>query len=154
MTEQNKQPPAEAGEGAIAYAVYGINHLGEHYVRGVYPVFKDWGIDDCGLGDRWAGNELLYTSQTTATQAAVAAAMRKAAREVYSFTGLQEATRSHLIERILSSIPAEANIALERICMEVAKQAAEFGCYPCDDDELLNQLRAIVASILLPNQEG
>jgi hypothetical protein len=51
----------QAGVHATAYAVYGINASGKHYVRTVKQLdpASDWKIDDDGLGDRWAGNEVL-----------------------------------------------------------------------------------------------
>jgi hypothetical protein len=108
--EQNKQPPAEAG---AAIAVVDADA-------------------PCGIALTDAGAKLpigtkLYTSQTTATQAAVAVAKREAARIVHSFTGLQEATRNHLIERLLSSIPAEANAALRELMMDCISAGYDAG---------------------------
>jgi hypothetical protein len=128
--EQNKQPPAEAG---AAIAVVDADA-------------------PCGIALTDAGAKLpigtkLYTSQTTATQAAVAVAKREAAREVYSFTGIQEATRNHLIERILSSVPAEANAALDAYvqekCMEVANEMNTIKSI-VDDDSIYSIVTSVI----------
>jgi hypothetical protein len=115
--EQNNQPPAEAGEGAVAKIIR--NASGQITIQGPDGDYFDMS-EHIGA--------TLYTSQTTATQAAVATAMRKAAREVYSFTGIQEATRNHLIERILSSIPAEATAALRELMIAAADEGWDAGC--------------------------
>jgi hypothetical protein len=134
MTEQNKQPPAEAGAGAVAEVF-------------AYAPWID-GRECPTLIDATKPLEIgtkLYTSQTTATQAAVAAAKREAARIVHSFTGLQEATRNHLIERILAAIPAEATAALEKMLENVARKVdTERYCRELDEVDL----RAIVTSVI------
>ena len=57
MKNENNAVPA----GPIAYAVYGIDAAGKHYLRAVKPIEagEDWKIDDDCLGDRWSGNEAL-----------------------------------------------------------------------------------------------
>jgi hypothetical protein len=113
MTEQNKQPPAESGEG-VAEVRY-TSHPG-----------KDCIIVWIGEGKPEIGDKL-YTSQTAATQAAVAAAMRKCAELVRTQVVWNESVAPDCFaEAILASIPAEANAALEKMLMEVAKQASDY----------------------------
>ena len=122
----NKQPPAEAGEGAVAYAVYGIS-CGKAFIANVKlastaPDGEPLSDDD-GWGDRWAGNTLLYTSQTTATQAAVATAMMKCAELANAWVDVQSGQRAKFFheirDEILASIPAEATAALRELMVEV-----------------------------------
>jgi hypothetical protein len=73
MTEQNKQPPAEAGEGAV-YQRRRVNESPGTWEE-VLPITYEQNYE--GYEHR-----ILYTSQTTATKAAVAAAMRKCAEHI------------------------------------------------------------------------
>jgi hypothetical protein len=137
MTEQNKQPSAEAGEGAV------------------YMTFRrasNWQVSSKESYDAFNGTKrILYTSQTTATQAAVAAAMRGVQRlskkEIMELRGRHPEGILHFANALMdkmvkSSIPAEANAALEKICMEVA-EAVDAGSHLVWED-----LRAIVTSAI------
>jgi hypothetical protein len=140
MTEQNKQPPAEDG---AAIAVVDADA-------------------PCGIALTDAGAKLpigtkLYTSQTTATQAAVAAAMRecaeqwmKAAQHGYG-TKLDSAQIIHfnagiaaMYDAILAAMPAEANEALEKICLEVIDDLIKVKPHLWTD----HNIRAIVTSVI------
>jgi hypothetical protein len=102
----NKQPPAEAGEGVVAWMHMDGNEVitNAAYVK-VNDVFKCLYFP-------------LYTSQTTATQAAVAAAMREFAEvllaEIKANYGTASVSDGPLWHSIVNnSIPAEATAALD-----------------------------------------
>lgn len=42
----------------LAYMVCGIS-AGKHVIKAIKPMQAEWGIDDAGLGEYWAGNEPL-----------------------------------------------------------------------------------------------
>jgi hypothetical protein len=148
MTEQNKQPPTEAGE---AVAVVDADA-------------------PCGIALTDAGAKLpigtkLYTSQTTATQAAVAAARLEYAevcdqKAIFYEKQLPEefdetymrglAVMARNIANELMSIPAEANAALEKICMENVARKVDTERYCRELDEV--DLRAIVRDVLNKNR--
>jgi hypothetical protein len=97
----------------------------------------------------------LYTSQTTATQAAVAAAMRKCAEILPHYSHELSVGKVLCLEAaqeaLLASIPAEANAALEKICTEVAEAVwDEVVRIPQREGELA----AIVLDVLNKNREG
>jgi hypothetical protein len=131
MTEQNKQPPAEAGEGALIAPMIWISKSNVDWAKsGVangYGQFSFVNRDEYEIPMTLFAPVKKYAAKTTATQAAVAVAKREAARIVHSFTGLQEATRNHLIERLLSSIPAEANAALRELMMDCISAGYDAG---------------------------
>lgn len=156
--EQNKQPPAEAGA-AVAWLVTGIETDGTVLIR--VPFVKE---DEAralaqaaiSKGGYCASNVTihpLYTSQTTATQAAVAAAMRKCAGIANAWVDVpkqsgQRAKFFHEIrDEILASTPAEATAALEKICMEVALDVRALGLEK-DGTIHSRDLRAIVTSVI------
>jgi hypothetical protein len=107
---QNKQPPAEAGEGAVAWRVRGLTD----WIDGAPS--KDQLEFEAALG---CGDvQIAYSSQTTATQAAVAAAMRKFAEvllaEIKANYGTASVSDGPLWHSIVNnSIPAEATAALD-----------------------------------------
>ena len=118
----NKQPPAEAGEGAVYQMEFtpggwkDVNEAAYERLHGVYQ------------------RRILYTSQTTATQAAVAAAMMKCADICDSLHGeLEEIgglNKLHVIRSIKSSIltviPAEANAALRELLKDTIRAARQY----------------------------
>jgi tRNA A37 N6-isopentenylltransferase MiaA len=145
MTEQNKQLPAEAGEGAVAEIIVMEDFETGEDVNTIQCLGYDL-IKNLRHGDK------LYTSQTTATQAAVAAAMRKCAELVRTQVVWNESVAPDCFaEAILASIPAEANAALEKICTEVAEKCFALGYAThgyFDGDAAGDDLRAIVASVI------
>jgi hypothetical protein len=99
------------------------------------------GTCDCGV-----------SSQTTATQAAVAAAMRSAAEEIERkrdsyHSGINETTYTFCAKVVRNSIPAEATAALEKICMEVA-ELTNAEARVCNRPRNTDDLRAIVRDVL------
>jgi hypothetical protein len=121
--DANKQPPAEAGEageGAVAWA-------------------REWEGDDSDLGqfcvvfneDEKDDNPnwfTLYTSQTTATQAAVAAAMRRCSELVRTQVVWNESVAPDCFaDAILASIPAEATAALRELIEEAVSKGFDIG---------------------------
>jgi hypothetical protein len=117
MTEQNKQPPVEAGE---AVAVVDADA-------------------PCGIALTDAGAKLpigtkLYTSQTTATQAAVAAAVLKAANVIEEWAVSAENAGfdgdaiqyRNLKYDVLASFPAEATAALRELLKDTIRAARQY----------------------------
>jgi Zn finger protein HypA/HybF involved in hydrogenase expression len=145
--DANKQHPAEAGEGAVAEIA-----LREGDIRCIY-----WHtyLQELPVGTK------LYTSQTTATQAAVAAAMRKA-EEVCEEQHMSWADDvwNHACNTCRNAIkkltPAEANAALDAYvqekCMEVAQMVNPNGI--AKGERSVGELQAIVRDVLNKNREG
>jgi hypothetical protein len=83
-TEQNKQPQAEAGEGVAEYYLVVHRLTGECMFGATWPEACHEHINEAIIYDIDDAKDWkvipAYTSQTTATQAAVAAAMMKAAK--------------------------------------------------------------------------
>jgi hypothetical protein len=112
FTAKPPQPPAEAGEGAVAWLATsddGELHLGfdrQDLYRDVLRIYT---------------MQPLYTSQTTATQAAVAAAMRECAEIAEAYREVTDGQSMYIADKIRSSIPAEATAALREL-MEAAEK--------------------------------
>jgi hypothetical protein len=112
FTAKPPQPPAEAGEGAVAWLATsddGELHLGfdrQDLYRDVLRIYT---------------MQPLYTSQTTATQAAVAAAMRECAEIAEAYREVTDGPSMYIAVKIRSSIPAEATAALREL-MEAAEK--------------------------------
>jgi hypothetical protein len=163
--DANKQSPAEAGQHSCKNseaikegAVYQTRRLWGRLRPGPWMCVTKEESDACN-DPNTAEKRILYTSQTTATQAAVAAAMRKCAVEIEKAhitigisdfhsekcfnNGLDNAARI-----VRSSIPAEANAALDAYllekCMEVAYAAVDLRANSFDVADV--NLRAIAAS--------
>jgi hypothetical protein len=157
MTEQNKQPPAEAGAGAVAWVWewYGSRYDDAECWNTTIEASKpaDWELNNSEFPIR--NLRPLYTSQTTATQAAVAAAMRgcadileewaKLAME-YGFDGDAEEFRN-IKGEILERIPAEANAALgeyvQEKCLEVANEMNTIKSI-VDDDSIYSIVTSVI----------
>jgi hypothetical protein len=158
--DANKQPPAEAGqhscknseaikEGAVAIVV-GVSMLGgDDMAKHVQSL----------PGKSYQIGDLLYTSQTTATQAAVAAAMRKCAEiankyriegDGGEFDAGMDCAANGIAEELAALIPAEANAALDAYVQENSREivarvtsTVPWGlCVPPDE------LQAIVRDVL------
>jgi hypothetical protein len=116
FTAKPPQPPAEAGEGAVAEVCY-TSHP-----------YKDCVIVWIGQDKPEIGTKL-YTSQTTATQAAV---MMKCAERIGDFfkfrSDLHPAYVEQLQGEILASIPADATAALRELMMNLAEEIDEIHC--------------------------
>jgi hypothetical protein len=155
----NKQPPAEVGEGAVAWM---LDHVPNHGMRMIATTKEqaDRIMNMCGekpydicipLGP--------ITSQTTATQAAVAAVMRKCA-EIATCNGVGTRVFEQTIaDEILAAIPAEANAALEAYvqekCMEVAQAVMDYYLLEDGKGELHQEpIPTIVRDVLNKNREG
>jgi hypothetical protein len=120
MTEQNKQPPTGAGECAVAI------------VDADAP---------CGIALTDAGAKLpigthLYTSQSTATQAAVATALLKV-REGLRIAGIRMGLAGEELEFFISDtlsafIPVDQMQALRKFGIDVLR--TERNCDPFDGD--------------------
>jgi hypothetical protein len=138
MTEQNKQPPAEAWEGAVAEVAPSKDEIG---VISVNWLQSD-SVRKLNFGD------ILYTSQTTATQAAVAAAMLNV-RAGLKTAGINMGLAGEELEFFINDtcsnvIPAEANAALEKICLEVIDDLLKVKPHLWTD----HNIRAIVTSVI------
>jgi hypothetical protein len=128
MTEQNKQPPAEAGEGAV-YQRRRVNESPGTWEE-VLPITYEQNYE--GYEHR-----ILYTSQTTATKAAVAAAKLECGGicdEVTSFKMAEWSspqarplTPAEIKDRILSSIPADHMQALRELIEEAVSKGFDIG---------------------------
>jgi hypothetical protein len=152
----NKQPPAESGEGVV-YQRRRVKDLLTHGTwEEVLPITYEQNYE--GYEHR-----ILYTSQTTATQAAVAAAMRKAAEvcnlhadiaNLDGYTRTADRLRQASLA-ITSLIPADDMQALRELMMEVAISANE---WPLDTNgdfvgHSTDDLTAIVDRILAEKGE-
>jgi hypothetical protein len=159
LLSQNKQPPAEVGEGAVAWL---LDHVPNHGMRMIATTKEqadrimnmrgEKPYDICiPLGP--------ITSQTTATQAAVAAVMRKCA-EIATCNGVGTRVFEQTIaDEILAAIPAEANAALEAYvqekCMEVAQAVMDYYLLEDGKGELHQEpIPTIVSDVLNKNREG
>ena len=151
MTEQNKQPPAEAGEGAVIYMARNLHS--SSYATSRNKSEAELFLHQSGLKNDGVEADVipLYTSQTAATQAAVAAAKLELAAVIHEVgkdwrsRGSMEKyyAADYLAEYLTSSIPAEATVALESICMEVASKFCDYGIGFTQE-----QIRAIVTSVI------
>jgi hypothetical protein len=121
----NKQPPAEAGEGAVLYMARNLHS--SSYATSRSKAECELFLAQSALKNDGVEGEViaLYTSQTTATQAAVAAAMRNA---LDSFAYILDNPQVFVEakdwvtlakDRAANSIPAEATAALRELMMEV-----------------------------------
>jgi hypothetical protein len=149
--DANKQHPAEAGEGAVAEIA-----LREGDIRCIY-----WHtyLQELPVGTK------LYTSQTTATQAAVAAAMLGCAEiankyriegDGGEFDAGMDCAANGIAEELAASIPAEGSAALDAYvqekCMEVAQMVNPNGI--AKGERSVGELQAIVRDVLNKNREG
>jgi hypothetical protein len=108
FTAKPPQPPAEAGEGAVAKIIR--NASGQITMQRPNGDYFDI--------SKYIG-ATLYTSQTTATQAAVAAAMRECAEICMRVASSAGTNPIHCHGEILAAIPAEATAALRELMVEV-----------------------------------
>jgi hypothetical protein len=133
--EQNNQPPAEAGEGAVAKIIR--NASGQITIQGPDGDYFDMS-EHIGA--------TLYTSQTTATQAAVAAAMinvRPGLRAAGINMGLAGEELEFFINDTCSNvIPAEATAALMEFGVRLL-EGAGLGNWPANEiDALIDRILA------------
>lgn len=153
--DANKQPPAEAGEGAEWYAL--LLPADNRILETFESKERAEQISSMTNRSRNAREQSivvpLYTSQTTATQAAVAAAMRKCADYVDSCAATSSSPDgarflTSLAQSLRNSIPAEATAALDahaqEKCMEVARRFNDAR----DAQFRESDLRAIVRDVL------
>jgi hypothetical protein len=112
----SKQPPAEAGEGAVAWMSLYAAQAKEAGALGAEISFVNLG---------WKDQIPLYTSQTTATQAAVAAAKLECAELFYQRGMLVSVEEAR--EMILASIPADHMQALRELIEEAVSKGFDIG---------------------------
>jgi hypothetical protein len=158
MTEQNKQPPAEAGLvhktiaqsampqakqiagqqmsqaveaiDAVAWLVIAKDSDGKVLIRAPFLNENDArglmqaSVNQGGYRASDVSIQQLYTSQTAATQAAVAAAKLEDAGIAESYMEVTDGQSMYIAGKILASIPAEATAALRELLRDAAIDAA------------------------------
>jgi hypothetical protein len=181
MTEQNNQPPAEAGEGVVAGckgtncgtvsndhskecmmehdAAY-LDTPGNRHPDFRYAGYKGHALSEPHTNDQFSAYAEgikaaatitpLYTSQTTATQAAVAAAMHKCAdicNPHEDDDGMDRQVKAQIRAAILASIPTEATAALDAYvqekCLEVANEMNTIKSI-VDDDSIYRIVTSVI----------
>jgi hypothetical protein len=147
---QLEQPPAEAGEAVATVNLHGALVNAQGVLADIPPGTK------------------LYTSQTTATQAAVAAAMRGCADPLHKlieycdmsndaqYGTLSASLVRDLVNDAFDSIPVEATAALDAYvqekCMEVAEEVHLNGIEADWDHQKAKDLDEIVRDVLNKNR--
>jgi hypothetical protein len=133
----SKQPPASAGEGVVAYLIDGRMEQGIAFDRKDAEVMAD---ANCGTVVP------LYTSQTAATQAAVAASLLKAAK-IIGAQDVDPAFKLRMATHIRSLIPADNMQALRELMIE-AMEVARLRCYQKDGNFSMTEIVAEADRIL------
>lgn len=146
------QQPAEAmpeTETPIAYAIYGLDALGRHFLHDVrVPENDDWKSDDGGLGDRWTGNSPLYSIKQE-LEIRLTAALAEVERVKLQIEG--ERSRTGLaVQEIRKAISSRAWLANgERGLYEAgdAEYVKEFGGALRDIEAELSGLNPLIADL-------
>jgi hypothetical protein len=121
----------QQGGEPVAYVIWGIGVTGEHYKADVKLLNSDWQIDDGHLGDRWAGNEPVYTTppQANALVAAFAKGLSDEWMQRVKAIGRDCGSYRQCSDEILAAIPADAEGALRErdraVCQRLLKVVEE-----------------------------